>query len=159
MIDYFVIKRGNIHTPSLFIPAPGSLYYYTKGWNLKALACWVSAALFGIPGLVGAYHPTWVAAAAVHMYQTGWVICFAVAATFYYGVNRLFPPRVFPAGREGGLLDSKAFESLAASEGYFDDEPVIEFGVTAGRAVDGDAGSGGGESVVSIRDLVGSEKV
>lgn len=124
IIDYFFIKRGNIHTPSLFTPARGTLYYYTKGWNLKALGCWVAAALFGIPGLVGAYHPSAVAKAATHMYQMGWVLCFTVAAAFYFGINVLLPARVVPDGYES---DAKPFEGFADTEGYLEGDALVEF--------------------------------
>lgn len=124
IIDYFFIKRGNIHTPSLFTPARGTLYYYAKGWNLKALGCWVAAALFGIPGLVGAYHPSAVAKAATHMYQMGWVLCFTVAAAFYFGINVLLPAQVVPDGCES---DAKQFESFADTEGYLEGDALVEF--------------------------------
>ncbi|KAJ9500162.1 hypothetical protein H2202_004553 [Exophiala xenobiotica] len=159
MVDYFVVKRGNIHTPSLFNPARGSLYYYTRGWNLKALMCWVSAALFGVPGLIGAYHPTWVAEAAVHMYQTGWVICFAVAVTFYSAANLVLPAKVFPAGHHEGAGAPKNFESLAETEGYFIGETIIESGVTNGREPQCRTSEGEGMSVVSLGDVVVCEKV
>ncbi|KAL2208362.1 NCS1 family nucleobase:cation symporter-1 [Sarocladium strictum] len=119
IIDYFFIKRGNIHTPSLFNPSKGSLYFYTGGWNLKALGCWVCAAVFGIPGLIGAYHPTWVSMSATHIYQTGWVICFAAAAAFYYAVNLVFRAQVLPDGQGSSNL---AFEHLADTEGYLEGE-------------------------------------
>jgi NCS1 family nucleobase:cation symporter-1 len=159
MVDYFVVKRGNIHTPSLFNPTRGSLYYYTRGWNLKALMCWVSAALFGVPGLIGAYHPTWVAEAAVHMYQTGWVICFAVAVTFYFAANLVLPAKVFPAGHHEGAAAPKNFESLAETEGYFIGETIIESGLTTGREPQRRTLEGEGMSVVSLRDVVVCEKV
>jgi NCS1 family nucleobase:cation symporter-1 len=124
IVDYFFIKRGNIHTPSLFNPAPGSLYYYTKGWNLKALGCWLAAAAFGIPGLVGAYHPTWVVSAAHHMYQLGWILCFAVASTLYFGSNFVLPARVTPEGHDA---DPKEFEGFGATEGYLEGDSMIEF--------------------------------
>jgi nucleobase:cation symporter-1, NCS1 family len=124
IVDYFFIKRGNIHTPSLFTPARGSLYYYTKGWNLKALGCWAAAALFGIPGLVGAYHPSAVTKAATHMYQMGWVLCFAVAATFYFGINFILPARVVPGGYD---FNPKPFELFADTEGYLEGDALVEF--------------------------------
>ncbi|PNP61438.1 hypothetical protein FNYG_13833 [Fusarium nygamai] len=124
IIDYFFVKRGNIHTPSLFNPSKGSLYFYTGGWNLKALGCWVCSAVFGIPGLIGAYHPTWVSMAATHIYQTGWVICFSAAAAFYYAVNLVFPAEVLPHGQATSHMD---FEHLADSEGYLEGENVVEF--------------------------------
>ncbi|KAF5639361.1 NCS1 nucleoside transporter [Fusarium sp. NRRL 52700] len=126
IIDYFFVKRGNIHTPSLFNPSKGSLYFYNGGWNLKALGCWVCSAVFGIPGLIGAYHPTWVSMAATHIYQTGWVICFSAAAAFYYAVNLVFGAQVLPHGQATSDL---AFEHLADSEGYLEGEDIVEFPV------------------------------
>lgn len=124
IVDYFFVKRGNIHTPSLFNPDKGSLYYYSKGWNLKALGSWVCAAVFGIPGLVGAYHPTWVGIAATHIYQTGWVICFVVAAAFYYASSFFLKAQIVPSGREAPAL---GFETLAETEGYLDGDDPVEF--------------------------------
>lgn len=125
-MDYFFVKRGNIHTPSLFSPSPGSLYYYNKGWNLKALGCWVCAAVFGIPGLVGAYHPTWVGVAATHIYQTGWVISFVVASTFYFGITLALPNRSLPQGYH---LEDKRFELLADTDGYLEGDSIVAFPV------------------------------
>lgn len=160
MVDYFIVKRGNIHTPSLFDPSRTSLYYYSKGWNLRALGCWVCAAAFGIPGLVGAYHPTWVSAAATHMYRTGWVLCFVVAATFYFCSNLVQQPKVFPAGHES---TPKSFEGLAATEGYFEGEDLIECTpggqVAHGRDPEDQDQQSQGTSVVAINDFFGAEKV
>ena len=117
IVDYFVLKRGNIHTPSLFDPQKGSLYYYQKGWNLKALAAWVSGAVFGIPGLVGSYHPTWVSEAGVHIYQTGWIVCICVAMSLYFGMSLVVKPEVFPKSCE---VKEKRWEGLAETEGYLD---------------------------------------
>ncbi|KAI5247791.1 hypothetical protein E4T43_01700 [Aureobasidium subglaciale] len=132
IIDYFVIKQGNIHTLSLFNPTSGSLYYGNKGWNLKALFAWLSAAVLGIPGLVGAYHPTWVSEGAKHLYQTGWVVCFAVAMFLYWVANLVFPAKVLP-GDQGGARKPK-FEELALTDGYLDGESFIEYGL---RRLDG----------------------
>jgi nucleobase:cation symporter-1, NCS1 family len=130
MIDYFFVKKGNIHVPSLFQqPVQSSLYYYTKGWNAKALACWVAAAVFGIPGLVGAYHPNWVGDAARHMYQMGWVLCFAVSVVLYLLVNKFLPARVVPDGYPGA--DATTFEAFGETEGYLAGDEPIEFHAAA----------------------------
>jgi NCS1 family nucleobase:cation symporter-1 len=122
------VKKGNIHTLSLFDPAPGSLYYGTKGWNLKALLAWVSAAVLGVPGLIGAYHPSWVSTGAKHLYQTGWVVCFAVAMFVYYALCRVSTRQVHPVGSTDDTLMS--FEQLAKSEGYCEGEHRIHFGLS-----------------------------
>jgi len=124
IVDYFFIKRGNIHTPSLFNPSRGSLYYYTKGWNLKALGCWVCAAIFGIPGLVGAYNPSAVGPAATHIYQMGWIVCFAVASTLYFVASPVLPPRGVPEAHHD---DPKLFEGFAETEGYLEGDDLVEF--------------------------------
>jgi NCS1 family nucleobase:cation symporter-1 len=99
------------------------LYYYTKGWNLKAVGCWVSAALFGISGLVEAYHPSAVAKAANHMYQMGWILCFAVAVTFYFVVNLVLPPQVVPSRYDA---NAKCFAGFAETEGYLEGDALVE---------------------------------
>jgi NCS1 family nucleobase:cation symporter-1 len=119
------VKKGNIHTLSLFDPAPGSLYYGTKGWNLKALLAWVSAAVLGVPGLIGAYHPSWVSTGAKHLYQTGWVVCFAVAMCVYYVLCQVLPRQVHPMGTPANT--PMIFEQLAESEGYCEGEHRIHF--------------------------------
>ena len=83
------------------------------------------AAVFGFPGPIGAYHLSWVAAAAIHMYRTGWVICFVAAVVFYFVVNRVFPAKVFPARYES---TPKSFEKPVEIEGCFDGEPLVGFG-------------------------------
>jgi nucleobase:cation symporter-1, NCS1 family len=149
IVDYFFVKKGNIHTPSLFNPAAGSLYYYNKGWNVKALGCWISAAAFGIPGLIGAYHPAWVSHGAIHMYQTGWVICFAVATTFYFMTNRILPARVAP---EGYNAEPKKFEQFAETDGYLEGDQLVKFRTL--QMQDGEEPVSGAPSTASINEVM-----
>lgn len=59
------------------------------------------------------------------MYHAGWIICFAVAAAFFYAISWLLPPQVLPESLPGaGPLK---FEELADAEGYLDGEVVITF--------------------------------
>ncbi|CAK7230256.1 hypothetical protein SBRCBS47491_007525 [Sporothrix bragantina] len=125
--DYYFVKKGNIHVPSLFQPAAGALYYYTKGWNLKALVCWVCAATFGIPGLVGSYHPTWVGSAATKIYVIGWIITFFASSIFYFAVNMALPAKVMPDNYSETVVSAKSFESFAATDGYLDGDTLVTF--------------------------------
>ena len=153
-MDYYLIKRGNIHVPSLFDPQPGSLYYYTRGWNLKALVCWVCAATFGIPGLIGSYHPNAVGAAATHIYQMGWVITFASATAFYFGANQALPAKLNPDGYSAGDMPV-GYESYAATDGYLGDDSLVTFPPANASTFEGVV-SGSGDSAAS-KD--GAEKV
>ena len=87
------------------------------------------------------------------MYQTGWVICFAVAATFYFLTSVAMPPKVFPLGHES---TPKGFEMLAESEGYLDGEPRIAFRVVE---TEGEEDHESATSSITISEIVGSEKV
>jgi nucleobase:cation symporter-1, NCS1 family len=58
------------------------------------------------------------------MYQMGWVLCFTVAAAFYFGINVLLPARVVPDGYES---DAKQFEGFADTEGYLEGDTLVEF--------------------------------
>lgn len=59
--DYFVIRRGNIHVPSLYSahgdkPDPNGLYYAKpKGFELKAFAAWIIGIALPLPGLAYSY--------------------------------------------------------------------------------------------------------
>ncbi|CAK7207552.1 hypothetical protein SEUCBS139899_010362 [Sporothrix eucalyptigena] len=138
--DYYLIKKGNIHVPSLFQPAVGALYYYTRGWNIKALVCWVCAATFGIPGLIGSYHHTWVGSAATKIYEMGWIITFFAASALYYGVNMALPAQVMPKGYSSTTVSEKSFESFAVTDGYLDGDAIVTF--LALSVHDGMTGSG-----------------
>ncbi|EPE04415.1 allantoin transport [Ophiostoma piceae UAMH 11346] len=147
LVDYYFIKRGNIHVPSLFNPQAGSLYYYTKGWNLKALVSWVCAATFGIPGLIGSYHPDAVGTSATHIYKMGWIITFASAIAFYIGANQILPAKVNPDGYS--VVDIPVgYEGYATTDGYLGDDVLVTFPPVNASAVEGVV-SGSGDSTAS----------
>lgn len=174
--DYFLIHRGNIHTPSLFDPRAGSLYFYTAGWNLRASGAWVAGMLFGLPGLIGAYRPDLVAIAAIEMYETGWLLTFVVSFVLYTAIGLAFPVRLVPKGYETGNegvegeasgLDIpthkghivKGFERLAKNDGYLRGESYADLGKHAGHhgqsveVFEGEASSDAGtEKIHSEKD-------
>lgn len=79
--------------------------------------------MLGVPGLIGAYHPSWVSEGAKNLYKTGWVVCFVVAVGVYYGLFLAFPRQVRPM--EVGCGKKMDFEELAETEGYFPGEQVV----------------------------------
>jgi len=82
LADYFIIRRGNIHIPSLYDadgdkPNPNGLYYaQPKGFELKAFAAWIIGIALPLPGLAYSYTTdTGVGAtAAKRMYSSGFLI-------------------------------------------------------------------------------------
>ncbi|WP_017601909.1 NCS1 family nucleobase:cation symporter-1 [Nocardiopsis lucentensis] len=46
--DYYLIRRQRIVLDDLYSTSPDGTYHYTRGWNLRALAAFVAAAVFSV---------------------------------------------------------------------------------------------------------------
>ncbi|KAF3013188.1 hypothetical protein E8E14_002477 [Neopestalotiopsis sp. 37M] len=126
IVDYFIVRRGNIHIPSLFDGRPRSLYWFTSGVHVPGVIAWCVGVSFGLPGLVGAYEPAAVNQAAKNMYKIGWVLYMpAAAVTYYLMVTFLERPAIFPERHSDAPKD---WERLAQAEpeGYFEDEISVD---------------------------------
>ncbi|KAJ4288686.1 hypothetical protein N0V90_011923 [Kalmusia sp. IMI 367209] len=120
IVDYWAIRKGNFHVPSLYVNTSMSPYSYYKGWNLRMLAAWLSGVAFTVHGVAGSLNPHSVATASKNMYKLGFLLSFCMGALVYYTLCRIWPVQILPQGSERELQ----FEELAASEGFFDNESV-----------------------------------
>ncbi|KAM0817498.1 putative Allantoin permease [Seiridium cardinale] len=121
IVDYFMVRRGNIHVPSLYDGNSRGLYWFTSGVHIPGVVSWCVGVSLGLPGLVGAYEPLAVNQAAKNMYKIGWILYMSAAAvTYYLMVTILEKPAIFP---EGHYEDPKTWEFLAQiqPEGLFED--------------------------------------
>jgi NCS1 family nucleobase:cation symporter-1 len=100
IIDYYIIRKGNIHVPSLYNGKKSGLYWFLSGVNLCGVAAWLIGTTMGIPGLVGQYQPQIISDAAQYMYKMGWLLTFTTSATVYYALRTFTKPQIFPTGRE-----------------------------------------------------------
>jgi NCS1 family nucleobase:cation symporter-1 len=120
VVDYWLVRKGNIHVPSLYVYSPESPYTYYKGWNLRMLAAWVAGVAFVIHGIAGSLDPDSVNQASKNMYKLGFILSFSMGGLVYYALCLIWPVQVLPHGSERPLV----FEELAANEGFFDHENV-----------------------------------
>lgn len=100
IVDYFIVRKGNIHVPSCYNGKPSGLYWYWCGINFSGVAAWLIGTSMGIPGLVGQYQPQIISNAAKYMYMMGWLLTFTTSATIYYAISFFIKPQIFPTGRE-----------------------------------------------------------
>jgi NCS1 family nucleobase:cation symporter-1 len=100
IIDYYIIRKGNIHVPSLYNGKKSGLYWFLSGVNLCGVAAWLIGTTMGIPGLIGQYQPQIISDAAQYMYKMGWLLTFTTSATVYYALRTFTKPQIFPTGRE-----------------------------------------------------------
>ncbi|KAF3481926.1 uracil permease [Arthroderma uncinatum] len=89
MVDYFLVRRGNLYLPDLYRHSSTARYYFTKGFNLRAFAAFVIGALLPLPGLIGSFGNP-VSSAADHMFSLGWVLSFLVGGLAYWALCVVF---------------------------------------------------------------------
>jgi cytosine/uracil/thiamine/allantoin permease len=71
IVDYWVIRKGNVHVPSLYKASSISPYYYYHGFNLRAYGAWAIAVGMTISGIAGILSPGSISQTAVNIYNTG----------------------------------------------------------------------------------------
>lgn len=124
VVDYWIIRRGNLHVPSLYIVAEGAPYTYYHGWNFRAVAAWVAGVAFTVHGLADSLHPGSVSSASSNMYKLGFLLSFFMGCAVYYVLCLVWPPPVYPSSTSPDAQGSMKFEFMAPSEGFFPDETV-----------------------------------
>lgn len=126
MVDYWLVRKGNIHVSSLYRPDPDSPYYYTKGVNFRAYAAWVVGIVLVISGISGAINPGSISETAVNIYNCGFILSLTGAAVTYYLLCRIWPVIPYPRGVHEG--ESRQWETTRSMEGFFpDDKPLPEY--------------------------------
>lgn len=122
VVDYWVIRRGNFHVPSLFTKAQGTPYAYFHGWNPRAVAAWVAGVAFTVHGIAGSLDATAVNQASKNMYKLGFLLSFFMGSFVFWILNLIWPVPVYPEDRLNEGVNS--FEFMADSEGFFAGESV-----------------------------------
>ncbi|KAK8015533.1 permease for cytosine/purines- uracil- thiamine- allantoin-domain-containing protein [Apiospora marii] len=126
VVDYWLLRRGNLHVPSLYTKAAGTPYAYRHGWNPRAVAAWVAGVAFTVHGIAGSLDPAAVNQASKNMYKLGFLLSFFMGAGMYYGLSLIWPVPVYPSDHNPSEYegDTKGFEYMAGSEGFFAGETV-----------------------------------
>ena len=83
LVDYFIIRKGNMHLPDMFSLSKGSRYHYFHGFNMRAFAAFVIGFLLPLPGFAGTFGNK-IGIAATHMFTLGWVLSFLMGCLSYY---------------------------------------------------------------------------
>lgn len=121
VVDYWIIRKGNFHIPSLYTKAPGTPYRYKNGWNLRAIAAWVAGVAFTVHGIAGSLDKNAVNQASKNMYKLGFLLSFLMGSLVYYVLCLIWPVPVYPEGKSD---EDTSFEAMTGSEGFFYDENV-----------------------------------
>ncbi|KUJ19518.1 putative allantoin permease [Mollisia scopiformis] len=123
IVDYWIVRRGNLHILSLYRAESSSPYYYNHGFDPRALVAWISGIVLVISGIAGAIKPGTISQMAVNIYNCGFVLSFAAGASVYYIACKIFPPRIYPAGEHEN--ETKSWEHMRLTEGFFLDDDIL----------------------------------
>jgi NCS1 family nucleobase:cation symporter-1 len=129
LVDYFVVRKGNLNLPDMFSLTSHGRYHYFHGFNLRAFASFVIGFLLPLPGFAGSFGHK-IGVAATHMYALGWVLSFLMGCLSYYVICLIWKV----PGDDG----SHPFESeVASAEQVILDGLLVIDGSHAGQETDG----------------------
>jgi hypothetical protein len=94
LVDYFVLRRGNLDLPALFTPSLTGKYYYFYGVNPRAAAAFICGFALPLAGFVSSFDSTGTAAVgqvATRMFDIGWILSFVMGGSSYYVLGKIWP--------------------------------------------------------------------
>ncbi|GAB3694338.1 NCS1 family nucleobase:cation symporter-1 [Nocardiopsis oceani] len=104
LADYWLLRRTHINLPALF--TPGSEYWYSKGWNWRAMVAFGVGALLAVGGSnspegEGPFPTEGIIPVLAPLADYGWMIALASAFLLHWALGRFFPahPRLERAER------------------------------------------------------------
>ncbi|UPL02805.1 hypothetical protein LCI18_013739 [Fusarium solani-melongenae] len=89
--DYFFVANGNYFISELYTGNKRSRYWYSRGWNLRAIAAWVIGVIPPFPGFVGTFGTVTISPGGQHIWQLGYLLSLVLSGIVYYGLSALFP--------------------------------------------------------------------
>lgn len=124
-MDYWIVRKGNVHIPSVFIGGPQSIYWYWHGFNLRAYAAWLIGVALVVHGVANSLNPGTLGQASTDIYNMGIILSSLAGGLSYYLICLVFPPPIMPPAHAD---EPVTWERLAKTEGFFpDDENVPRY--------------------------------
>jgi NCS1 family nucleobase:cation symporter-1 len=71
IVDYFVVRRQRVQLSQLYTGSSEGSYWFTAGFNWRALLAWVVGFAPGMPGMVAAANTSVVVSKGIHEYYLG----------------------------------------------------------------------------------------
>ncbi|KAK0447304.1 allantoin permease [Armillaria borealis] len=91
IIDYFLVRKGNLQLAGLFTGSRDGPYYYTWGINWRAIVAFIAGTGIPFPGFVQSFGSVAIGEVAEEMFDFGWLASFGIGAIIYWVLCRVFP--------------------------------------------------------------------
>jgi len=122
LADFYVLRKGNLHVPSLYTKNPSGVYYFVKGFNFLGLFSWAASVTIAVPGLYRAYYPDSLSQNATNIYTSGWLYTFLMAFCLHSVLGLIFKPKLYPDAHKD---EPKTWEYMVHTDGFFEDDSPI----------------------------------
>jgi NCS1 family nucleobase:cation symporter-1 len=104
-VDFWLVRKRNWRVPDLYIGDSRSIYWYTAGWNWRALASWCLTLWPSFPGFISGTTGKKVALGWTRTFQVSWIVGFMGGALVYWLMCLISPPPGSP--HESVALESE----------------------------------------------------
>lgn len=91
-VDFWLVRKRNWRIPDLYIGDSRSIYWYTGGWNWRAMAAWVLTIWPSFPGFIAGTTGNAVDLGWKRAFQVSWIIGFLGGALVYWIICFISPP-------------------------------------------------------------------
>ncbi|KAF9076875.1 permease for cytosine/purines, uracil, thiamine, allantoin-domain-containing protein [Rhodocollybia butyracea] len=83
-VDYFYVQRGNVVTAELYNGKPGGLYWYQKGWNIRAPVITVLSLIPCLPGFASTISTqVKISVNAARLSNVSFILTYVIAALIF----------------------------------------------------------------------------
>ncbi|WWD16896.1 hypothetical protein CI109_101328 [Kwoniella shandongensis] len=92
--DYYVVKKGNLIIPDLYIGDSSSRYWYNRGWNPRACTITILALVPCLPSFAASISPSLpIAQGGKNMFYISFVMTYFLAMTMYVLSYNIWPEK------------------------------------------------------------------
>lgn len=89
--DYFLVRKQGLHVGDLYCANSSSAYWYTFGFNWRAVVAWSMGFWPLVPGLIREARGVSNGSGWDHVYDISYFFGFFVAFSVYWGLSAAFP--------------------------------------------------------------------
>lgn len=89
--DYFLVRKQGLHIGDLYCGNSSSAYWYTCGFNWRAIVAWSMGFWPLLPGLIREARGVSDGSGWDHVYDISYFFGFCVAFSLYWGLSAAFP--------------------------------------------------------------------
>ncbi|GJN87706.1 hypothetical protein Rhopal_000661-T1 [Rhodotorula paludigena] len=117
MCDYFIVRRRQISLPSLFVLDKRSSYWYSRGFNPRAIIAFVCGVIPPLPGFIRNVNPKLgIPMSALYTYCVVYPLGVVVAGGIYLLLCTIFPPAPLPDSYSAATYASSVDPSVEDKE-------------------------------------------